>query len=217
MNPQVDLFYENAPRWQQEMLYLRTIVLDCNLVEEYKWRGPIYCHNNANILAVNAFKESCVLSFFKGTLLSDHAGILTAPSENSQEFRYIKFTSVDQIAAIEQTIKTYIYEAVEVQKAGLKVPVVKPEDLTLPVELIQIFDTDHQFKAAFESLTPGRQKAYIYHFSEAKQPATRIARIEKFMPRIILGKGLTDCVCGLTHKKPSCDGSHKLKIPHSTL
>jgi len=210
MHPQVDLFIETAPRWKQEMMYLRSIVLDCNLIEEFKWRGPIYCHNKTNILAINAFKDSCVLSFFKGALLSDHAGILSKPGKNSQEFRTIKFKSVDEIAAVEPELKSYIFEAVEVEKAGLKVPVLKPEDLTMPAELLQLFNADHEFKTAFEALTPGRQKAYIYHVSDAKQPATRIARIEKYLPRILMGKGLTDCVCGLTRKKPGCDGSHKL-------
>lgn len=209
MHPKVDLFYEKAPRWQQEMLYLRQIVLDCNLVEEYKWRSPIYCYKKANVVGINGFKDSCVLSFFKGALLSNEAGILTRPSENSQEFRYVKFTSVDQIAALEATLKATIFEAIELERAGLRVPTVKPEDLPMPDELSELFKADMDVKEAFERLTPGRQKAYLLHFADAKQSTTRIARIEKYLPRIRMGKGLTDCVCGLTRKKPSCDGSHK--------
>jgi len=214
MHPQVDLFLENAPRWQQEMMYLRSIVLDCNLTEEFKWRCPIYTFNKVNLLGINAFKESAVLSFFKGALLADETGILEKPGENSQQARYIKFKSIEEIAGVEPLLKAYIFEAVEAEKAGLKIAVVKPEELTLPDELLQVFAADPQVKTAFESLTPGRQKAYIYHFSEAKQSATRMARIEKYLPRILIGKGITDCICGMTRKKPGCDGSHKL-LGHS--
>lgn len=210
MHPQVDIFIENAPRWQQEMTYLRSIVLDCGLNEEFKWRCPIYTFNKANILGINGFKDSCVLTFFKGALLADEVGILLKPGENSQQGRYVKFKTIDEIAAIEPQLKAYIFEAIEVEKAGLKTVVIKPEDLELPKELIQILNADSVIKTAFESLTPGRQKAYIYHFAEAKQSATRTARIEKNVPRILIGKGLTDCICGMTRKKPGCDGSHKL-------
>lgn len=210
MHQEVDLFYERAPRWQQEMLYLRQLVLDCGLREEYKWRCPIYCAGKANVVGINGFKDSCVLSFFKGALLSNEAGILTRPGEHSQEFRYVKLTSVEQIAALEPVLRASILEAVEVERLGLKVPVVKPDDLAVPDELQQLFSAETDVKTAFEALTPGRQKAYLIHFADARQSATRVARIQKYLPRIRMGKGMTDCVCGLTRKKPNCDGSHKL-------
>ena len=209
MNPQVDLFIEKSPNWQDELQLLRTIVLDCELTEEFKWKCPIYSYRKANIIGINGFKDSCVFSFFKGSLLSDGAGVLLKPGENSQAARYIKFKSTAEILALETTLKAYIYEAIEVEKAGLKVNTVKPEDLALPDELQQKMNDDLAFKSAFESLTPGRQKAYIYHFSEPKQSTTRTARIEKYLPRILNGFGLTDCICGLSRKKPGCDGSHK--------
>lgn len=209
MNPDVDVFIKNAPKWQEELEKLRMILLDCQLTEEYKWSTPIYTYRNNNIIGINGFKDDCVLSFFKGSLLSDEAGILAKPGKNSQSARYIKFKSVQEIVEVEDILKAYVFEAMEVEKAGLKVDSVKVDDLKMPEELQAKLDEMPELNTAFKALTPGRQKAYIYFFEEPKQSKTREQRIEKYIPRILMAKGLNDCVCGLSKKMPGCDGSHK--------
>lgn len=209
INPAVDIFFEKLPRWQEEMQQLRMIVLDCGLVEQLKWGQPCYMYGKGNVLMIAGFKDNCVISFFKGSLLSDSAGLLVKPGDDSQSFRMIRFRSVEEVVSISHLIKTYIFEAIEVEKAGLVVPKKPHEDYVLPDELLQKFKKVPRLQTAFESLTPGRQRAYILHFSSAKQSATRTARIESYQERILSGKGIGDCVCGMSKKMPGCDGSHK--------
>jgi uncharacterized protein YdeI (YjbR/CyaY-like superfamily) len=208
-NPQVDAFIENAKKWSAEMALLRELVLECGLTEEYKWRQPCYALNGKNVLFVSAFKDSCVLAFFKGSLLADPSTILAHAGENTQGMRMIRFTNCEQIKALQKEIKQYIFEAIEIEKAGLKVPKSDVSAPTYPVELKEVFERDLAFQSAFEKLTPGRKRAYILHFSSAKQVETRFSRIDKYRTRILNGKGIDDCICGLSKRMPSCDGSHK--------
>jgi len=178
-------------KWTEELKKLRAIVLDCGLTEELKWSVPCYTFQQNNILILSAFKNYCAISFFKGALLSDSEGILKAPGENSQAVRLIKYTSFQKIVELEAILKVYIFEAIEVEKSGLKVEFKKnPEPI--PHELQQKFEDDLLFKEGFEALTPGRQRGYIIHFSQAKQSKTRIVRIEKYRSKILSGKGLND-------------------------
>ncbi|MCB0634388.1 MAG: YdeI/OmpD-associated family protein [Lewinella sp.] len=177
--------------WEEELTRLRDIILDCGLTEELKWGVPCYTFQESNILIMSAFKEYCAVSFFKGVLLQDAAGILDKPGENSKAARLIRFTDVQQIVDLETTIKEYIYEAVEVEKAGLKVAFKKnPEPI--PEELEKKLDEDPALRSAFEALTPGRQRGYILYFSQPKQAKTREARIEKYIPKIFEGRGFHD-------------------------
>jgi len=209
MHPKVDQFIINAPNWQQEMELLRSIVLDCQLTEELKWDIPVYTYKKANIVGINGLKDYCTIAFFKGGLLNDASGVLVKPGEHTQAGRQIRFTSIEEIIQLEPVIKAYVFEAIEVEKAGLKIESKPVSDYAVPEELTQQFEEFPPLKAAFEALTPGRQKAYLIYFSEAKQSATRLQRIEKMTERILRGKGLTDCICGLSHRMPNCDGTHK--------
>ena len=208
-NPKVDQYLSEKKKWREELTVLRSFLLDCPLQEEFKWRSPCYTSHNSNVVLISGFKEYCVLSFFKGSLLKDPGKVLAKPGENSQAARIIKFTSVQEVAEMETLIKDYIHDAIEVEKAGLKVDFKKSTELVFPEELQKILNTDQKLKDAFEALTPGRQRAYNLYFSAPKQPKTREARIEKCIQRILDGKGINDCTCGLTKKKPVCDGSHK--------
>lgn len=207
-NPKVETYFRTLTKWQKELAALRKIVLACGLDEELKWRAPCYGVEGGNVVILGALKGCCTLSFFKGALLSDPEEILEKPGENSQAGRVIRFTSVQEIAAREAVLTAYIHEAIEVQRAGLKVERKKTAE-PLPDELLAKFDEHPAFQAAFEALTPGRQRGYLLHFSAPKQAATRASRIEKCVPRILDGKGMNDCVCGLSQKMPGCDGSHK--------
>lgn len=209
MNPKVDEFIRKANAWGSEMEQLRHLALECGLGEELKWKQPCYTYKNKNLLIISAFKDHCVLSFLKGVLLNDAEGLLVKPGENSQSVRFFKFTSAKEIDKKAATIKAYIYEAIEVEKAGLKVDLKESTNLTYSKELQDTLDKNPQFKAAFEALTPGRQRGYNMHFSAAKQSATRITRIESYTERILNGKGIHDCVCGHSKRMPNCDGSHK--------
>jgi uncharacterized protein YdeI (YjbR/CyaY-like superfamily) len=209
MNPQIDELIRNSKSWRSEMEALRQILLNCGLTEEYKWRQACYTHQAKNIAIIGAFKDYCGLAFFKGVLLMDEEKLLVSAGENSQSSRLLKFTGVNQIHSIEATIKAYIFEAIEVEKAGLKVEFKKSKNLDFPEELTEKMEKEPVFKAAFESLTPGRQRAYNLFFSGAKQSATRVTRIEKYVDRILKGKGINDCVCGHSKRMPNCDGSHK--------
>ncbi|WP_366184295.1 DUF1801 domain-containing protein [Flavobacterium ovatum] len=209
MNPKIDEFLSKAKKWQQEMEQLRNILLDCQLTEELKWRQPCYTFQNTNIILIGGFKDYCTLSFFKGILLKDTDNLLEAPGENSQSVRIIKFVNIQEILEKETILKSYIYEAIEVEKAGLKVELKESTDLEFPEELLQIFKENPTFQKAFESLTPGRQRGYNLFFTAAKQSQTRVTRIEKYLQQILDGKGINDCTCGLTKKWPRCDGSHK--------
>lgn len=209
MNAKVDAFIENAKKWQAEIIQLRTIVLDCGLTEEFKWRNPCYTYKGNNILLIGCFKESITLSFFKGTLLQDSNGFLTSPGENSQSMRFFKFRNLQEIQEQQPIIKNYIYEAIEIEKAGLKVILRDNSQLELVEELQDALDKNPDLKTAFEALTPGRQRGYNLYFSAPKQSKTRESRIESYTPRILDGKGFHDCVCGLSKKGSTCDGSHK--------
>jgi uncharacterized protein YdeI (YjbR/CyaY-like superfamily) len=187
----VESFFANAKKWREELAALRTILLDCPVTEEFKWRGPCYTFEQSNVAMVAGLKDSCVLSFFKGILLKDPKGILVAPGENSRSARLVRFTSVPEIVELEDTLKSYVREAVEVEKAGLKVEFRK-DDLDYPAELVDKLAEDPALKAAFESLTPGRRRGYTLHFSQPKQSKTRVSRIEKSAPRILDGKGMHD-------------------------
>ncbi|MDD2798579.1 MAG: DUF1801 domain-containing protein [Bacteroidales bacterium] len=209
MNPKVDDFISKATAWQEELEQLREIALDCMLTEELKWGAPCYTYNGNNIIIIQGFKSYCALMFFKGALLHDAEGLLIKPGENTQAGRQIRITDIRDIVAKKSVLKAYIFEAIEVEKAGLDVEFKETKAYIIPEELQQKLDQEPHFKIAFETLTPGRQRAYILHFSEPKQSQTRTARIEKQTQRILNGKGLTDCICGLTKRRPSCDGSHK--------
>jgi uncharacterized protein YdeI (YjbR/CyaY-like superfamily) len=209
MNQKVDDFLQKTPAWEKELSALRSLLLDCGLTEEIKWGTPCYMYQSKNIIMLGSFKEYCALSFIKGVLLLDEESLLIKPGANSQSVKYFKFTSLQEITKLQSIIKAYIYEAIEVEKAGLTIDKSKSTEFELPEELLQIFKSNAKIKNAFEALTTGRQRAYAMYFSDAKQPKTREARIEKYIPRILKGKGMADCVCGLTKHKPNCDGSHK--------
>ncbi len=209
MNPKVDDYIGNLKNWQTEIALLRTIVLDCGLTEEFKWRTPCYSFQGKNIVLLGSFKEYCAISFLKGSLLQDANGILSKPGENSQAVRLIRFTDWEEILKIKPIMKNYIHEAIELEKAGLKVNFKSNTELELVAELQKTLAENPVLKSAFEALTPGRQRAYNLYFSASKQSKTRETRIEKYIPRILDGKGINDCICGLSKKMPNCDGSHK--------
>jgi uncharacterized protein YdeI (YjbR/CyaY-like superfamily) len=187
----IDVFLEKAGAWREELAALRAILLDGPLDEAFKWRQPCYTFEGANVAILWGFKAFCGVGFFKGVLMKDPEGVLAAPGENSRATRVLRFTGPDEIAAGEATLRAYVQEAVAVEKAGLKVAFAK-DDLEWPEELIARLDTDPALREAFEALTPGRRRGYVLHVSQAKQPATRAARIEKWAPRILEGKGMHD-------------------------
>lgn len=209
MDTNVDHFLERTSQWQEELYALREIALDCQLSEAFKWKQPCYTFHAKNIAILGGFKAYCFISFFKGALLKDDAQCLRKPGENSNASRMLTFTSIQEIQEQEATIKTYIYEAIQIEKAGLKVEPKKIEEFEVPVELQQKFENDPDFKMAFEALTPGRRKAYLLYFAAAKQRKTRISRIDNYEHRILNGFGIHDCVCGRSKRMPNCDGSHK--------
>jgi uncharacterized protein YdeI (YjbR/CyaY-like superfamily) len=209
MNPSVDEFLEKTDKWKVELTVLRNIMLDCQLIETLKWGQPCYMFNKTNVVILANFKESCAVSFLKGALLSDTENLLVKPGENSQSGRFLRFKSVDEIIEKEAIIKAYVFEAIEVEKVGLKVAPRDPESEPLIPELTQRFEENPTLKTAFEALTPGRQRAYNMFFNAAKQSATRLSRIDSYTERIMNRKGINDCVCGLSKRMPSCDGSHK--------
>lgn len=206
MNPKVDVYFQSGcgrcelfatpqckvHNWTAELEKLRKIVLNCGLKEELKWGVPCYVYEKNNVVIIGAFKEYCCLSFFKGVLLIDSEKILTKQGENTQSGRIVKFTDVGKIIELESVLRNYIYEAVEIEKAGLKVEFKPTSEYSIPEELIGKFVENPTLKIAFEALTPGRQRAYLLHFSQPKQSKTREARIEKYMPQILIGKGIND-------------------------
>jgi len=192
MNPKVDWFFDQASQWQEAYEKLRTICLDCGLTEELKWGQPCYTYNKSNIVLIHGFNEYCALLFFKGVLLKDHEGILIQQTENVQVPRQLRFTNAVEIVELAPVIKAYIKEAIEVEKAGLKVELKKTADFKMAEEFQYKLDHIPALKAAFEALTPGRQKGYLLYFSQAKQSKTRAERVEKYIPQILSGKGLDD-------------------------
>ncbi len=192
MNPKVDWFFAKDTQWQKEYEKLRKIILDCGLIEELKWGCPCYTFENANIVLIHGFKEYCALLFFKGALLNDPNGILIQQTKNVQSARQIRFTNVREIVKMEKNLKAYVYEAIEVERAGLKVKLKKTSEFKVPEEFQKRLDKSNALKKAFDALTPGRQRAYIFYFSQAKQSKTREARVEKYIPQILNKKGLDD-------------------------
>ncbi|MNK06346.1 hypothetical protein D3C87_242410 [compost metagenome] len=192
MNPKVDIFLSKSDKWREEFEALRTIVLECGLTEELKWGQPCYSFNKSNIAIIQGFKEYCALLFFKGALLSNTDDLLIRQTDHVQSARQIRFTSPKEIWMVKQEIKNYIFEAIEVEKAGLKVEMKKTSDFEVAEEFQQKLKALPALRIAFEALTPGRQRAYLFHFSEAKQSKTRSARIEKYIPQILSGKGIND-------------------------
>lgn len=188
-NPDLDPLFEKPGAWQAERLALREIVLASGLSEEKKWHQPCYCLDGANIAIISSFKSHVVLGFFKGALLSDPAGILEMPGENSQSSRFVRMTSVEEVAAKAPVLTAYLAEAIALERAGVKVAFTQSRDFPLIDELLQAFATVPGLETAFRALTPGRQRAYHLHFSGAKQSATRAARIAKCTPDILAGKG----------------------------
>jgi uncharacterized protein YdeI (YjbR/CyaY-like superfamily) len=192
MNPEVDWFFTKATKWQEEYEELRTIVLDCGLTEELKWGCPCYTFQKTNIVLIHGFKEYAALLFMKGVLLKDVKGILVQQTENVQAARQIRFKGVKEIVKIKTIIKAYIREAIEVEKAGLKVELKKSAEFKMPEEFENVLNDMPELKTAFNNLTPGRQRGYLLHFSSPKQVKTREARINKCVQRILNGKGLDD-------------------------
>jgi uncharacterized protein YdeI (YjbR/CyaY-like superfamily) len=192
MNPKVDFYFSKATKWQKEYEKLRKVVLECGLEEELKWGCPCYTFQESNIVLIHGFKEYCALLFFKGALLNDTKGILVQQTENVQAARQIRFTNVKEIAGMEGVLKAYIFEAIEAEKAGLKVELKKTTEFNMPEEFQTRLDKKPALKKAFEALTPGRQRAYLLYFSAPKQAKTREWRVEKSVEQILNGKGLND-------------------------
>lgn len=192
MNPKVDFYFSKDNKWQKELKQLREIALDCGLMEELKWGCPCYTFEGSNIVLIHEFKEYCAFLFFKGALLNDPNGILIQQTENVQGARQIRFTNAREIAGMKATLKAYIYEAIEVEKAGLKVKLKKVDEFKVPEEFQKKLDKKPALKTAFKALTPGRQRAYLLYFAAPKLSKTRESRIEKYMPLILKGKGLND-------------------------
>jgi uncharacterized protein YdeI (YjbR/CyaY-like superfamily) len=196
MNPKVDWFFDKATKWQKEYVKLRTILLDCGLTEELKWGCPCYTFETRNIVLIHGFKEYCALLFFKGALLNDTNGILIQQTKNVQSARQVRFTpangGIQEIVKMESILKTYVYEAIEVERAGLKVKLKDTSDLKIPEEFQKKLDKSPALKKAFDALTPGRQRGYIFYFSQARQSKTRELRVEKYLEQILNGKGLED-------------------------
>jgi uncharacterized protein YdeI (YjbR/CyaY-like superfamily) len=192
MNPKVDEYLRKTKKWREEFEKLRTIILDCGLTEELKWGCPCYTFEKSNIVLIHGFKEYCALLFFKGALLKDANGILIQQTENVQAGRQIRFTNVREIVKIKTILKAYIHEAIDVEKAGLKVNYKKTSEFKVPEEFQNKLDETPALKKAFDALTPGRQRGYIFYFSQPKQSKTRASRVEKCMQQILNGKGLND-------------------------
>jgi uncharacterized protein YdeI (YjbR/CyaY-like superfamily) len=192
MNPKVDFYFNRDKNWQKEIEKLRSIILDCGLTEELKWGTPCYTFEKSNIVLIHVFKEYCAMLFFKGALLLDASGILIQQTKNVQAARQIRFTNVQEIVKMKPILKAYIFEAIEVEKAGLKVKLKKTSDFTIPEEFQHKLDKSASLKTAFHALTPGRQKSYLLYFSAPKQSKTRESRVEKSVKQILNGKGLND-------------------------
>jgi uncharacterized protein YdeI (YjbR/CyaY-like superfamily) len=190
MNPKVDFYFDKAKAWNKEIEKLRKIILDCGLTEELKWGCPCYQYEGSNIVLIHTFKDYCAVLFFKGALLNDPEGILIQQTENVQAARQVRFTNIKEIK--ERVLKSYIYEAIEVEKVGLKVQLKKTKEYPIPEEFQAVLNKKPTLKKAFEALTPGRQRGYLLYFSQAKQAKTRESRIEKYLPQILAGKGLED-------------------------
>lgn len=204
----VEAWFEERDRWRNELFLLREIVKDLPLEETFKWRQPCYTYGGQNVLMVNLLKRAAIVSFFKGALLEDPTGELESPGENSRHVRYLSFRSLGEVEEKREILMSFVQQAIKLSRSGAKVEAPSAE-IEYCEELEQALKADATFRSAFEALTPGRRRAYHLHFSGAKQAQTRSDRIERYRSRIVEGKGLHDCVCGLSQRMPNCDGSHK--------
>ncbi|MDB9882145.1 DUF1801 domain-containing protein [Bacteroidia bacterium] len=209
MNHKIDAYLTNTIKYRKELTALRAIVLECGLTEELKWKQPCYVFQNANIIILAEFKSYYAMSFIKGVLLSDTHKILTSPGANSQSVRLVKFVDVSEISEKRDILKSYVLEAIELEKAGVKVKPNDNKELDLLEELEAVFIKNAALKKAFFALTPGRQRGYNIYFSAPKQSKTRTSRIQSYIAKILAGKGFHDCTCGRSKRMPTCDGSHK--------
>lgn len=209
MDKQVETYFNELGKWKSEITTLREILLECGLNEEYKWRNPCYTDKGKNIVIIGWSKEFCSISFLKGELLKDSQAILNNAGPNSRSAKYISFTTLEEIETQKEILKEYINEAIDIERKGLKIEFSKDKTLDFPIELLEAFKEDPLFESAFLNLTKGRQRGYCLYFSGAKQSKTRATRIEKYRERILIGKGMLDCICGHSKRMPNCDGSHK--------
>jgi uncharacterized protein YdeI (YjbR/CyaY-like superfamily) len=209
MNNSVDNYIASAKLWKEELLAIREILLETELIEDFKWRTPCYTHNNKNIVIIAPFKEYFALAFFNGAAISDSAKLLVKAGANTQSGRQLRFKDSKEILHQKAIIKKYIKEAISIQSTNNPETTKPAAPLVEIQELNTIFKSDVAFKKAFQALTPGRQRGYLIYFSGAKQSETRVTRIEKYRDRILSGIGITDCTCGLSKRMPNCDGSHK--------
>lgn len=208
MSSNLNSYYDNLSSWQAELLFLREICISCELKEELKWKAPCFTFERKNVLILHAFKNYFGIGFFKGALIYDNNNLLQFPGKNSNHSKILKFQSLTEVAAKQDIIRRFIFEAIEIEKKGLKV-IPESSEMELPSELIKLFNQEPNFKQAFETLSPGKKRGYLLYFAGAKQSQTKLLRINKMMDRILLGKGIQDCTCGLSKKMPRCDGSHK--------
>jgi uncharacterized protein YdeI (YjbR/CyaY-like superfamily) len=192
MNPKADFFFDKPSQWQDEYKLLRKIMLSTQLAEEVKWGVPCYTLNNKNVVLIHGFKEYCAILFHKGALMSDTEGILIQQTENVQSARQVRFTSLTEIEQLKDVIVTYVTDAIRIEQAGLKVEMKKTADYDMPAVFKKYLDVDADLRRAFQLLTPGRQRAYLFHFSQPKLEQTKLARVEKCIPRILDGKGMED-------------------------
>jgi len=210
MNQDLERFFEQVKFGKDILLLLRKTLLSTSLTEEYKWKQPCYTLNGKNVIILAGLKDHVFISFFKGALLNNKNEILQKAGENSQAARVIRLYTLDEAKSHLTFIQALINSAIEIEKRGVKVEKDESAEIEIPVELQEVFKIDTDYKKAFFKLTPGRQRAYLIFFTGAKQSETRYSRIEKFRKRILDGYGFNDCVCGLSKRKPSCDGSHKV-------
>jgi uncharacterized protein YdeI (YjbR/CyaY-like superfamily) len=209
MNPKVDHFLLNVKNWGKELGLLREIIRESALEEELKWGLPCYVFEKKNVIILQGFKEYFAVMFFQGAIMKDSENLLVKPGENTQAGRQMRFKSMQEMVDKATILKTYVKEAIELEKNGVKVPFKNPSEFHIPFEFQTHLEKNGPLKTAFEKLSPGRQKAYCIYFADSKQSQTRENRIEKFIPRILSGKGMLDCTCGLSRRMPGCDGSHR--------
>jgi len=209
MNTKVEAFIAQVKNWREELQVLRSIILQSDLEEELKWGSPCYMLDKKNVIIIHGFKEYFAVMFFQGAIMKDSENLLVKPGENTQAGRQMRFKSMQEMVDKATIIKTYVKEAIELEKNGVKVTFKNPSEFHIPIEFKKHLEKNGALKTAFDKLTPGRQKAYCMYFADSKQSQTRENRIEKFIPRILSGKGMLDCTCGLSKRMPGCDGSHR--------
>lgn len=209
MNPKVDKHIANLNQWMEGIETIRQLLIDSKLEEDYKWKQPCYTLDGKNVALLFTFKEYCGISFLKGALINDPKNLMDRPGPNTNAARIFKFYSLQEVKAHIPDLTEFINQAINIERKGLVLPESEKLQIEIPEELEAAFQASDELARAFEALTPGRQKGYLLFFNGAKGSATRVARIEKYWDRILSGKGFHDCVCGLSKRMPSCDGSHK--------